>query len=380
MSKKQSNDLSFYNEYEKCALKLSKCNGLKIGHLNVRILYGKIDEIRFLITKINIDILCLTETWLHDMICDREVQIDGYVLIRRDRNINKKGGGVCIFIHNTISFSERSDLLDDIIEAAWIELTLKSTQIIIGCMYRPPNSDCNYFNKMLDIFGKITSEDKDLVILGDFNYDYKTDIISSENPLNMIENLFSLTQMIHKPTRVTSTSSKCLDHIFTTIPNRHTINDVAKISLSDHYLIYTCINSKNNHNVVCFRNYNNFDINAFTTDLKNCETLSNTSVNSNSLNEMWSEWKHAFLKCCNKHAPIKESRVKNRHCPWMTSDVIKLIYQRDYLKKQYDKLNIHSLLLEYRELRNNITKLIRRKKREYFDSVSDVYVMDSRKL
>ena len=61
---------------------------------------------------------------------------------------------------------------------------------------------------MLDIFEKVTSEDKDLVILGDFNYDYKTDIISSENPLNMIENLFSLTQMMHKPTRVTSTSSK----------------------------------------------------------------------------------------------------------------------------------------------------------------------------
>ena len=48
--------------------------------------------------------------------------------------------------------------------------------------------------------------------------------------------------MILKPTRVTSTSSKCLDYILSSIPDKHLISDVAKIALSDHYLIYTCIN------------------------------------------------------------------------------------------------------------------------------------------
>ena len=53
--------LSFSNEHDKCANKLSKLKGIKIGHLNIRSLLGKIDEIRFLISKIKLDILCLTE-------------------------------------------------------------------------------------------------------------------------------------------------------------------------------------------------------------------------------------------------------------------------------------------------------------------------------
>ena len=201
----------------------------------------------------------------------------------------------------------------------------------------------------------------------------------------MIENLFSLTQLIHKPTRVTGTSSKCLDHILTSVPEQHILSDVAKICLSDHYLIYTCINvnntSKNVHNVVRFRDYKNFDENAFIDDLKHSDVLNNNCTSCIPLREKWVEWKQAFLNCCNKHAPVKECcrkrcRVKTRHCPWMNSNIIKLIYKRDYLKKKYDRLKIPYLLTEYRNLRNSVTKLIRKEKRDYFDSVSERYSND----
>ena len=78
---------------------------------------------------------------------------------------------------------------------------MKSDKLIIGCLYRPPNSDSSYFDNKLDILEKVASEDKYLVIiLGDFNYDFKFDAASlNDNPINMIENLFSLTQLIHNP-------------------------------------------------------------------------------------------------------------------------------------------------------------------------------------
>ena len=113
--------LSFPHEHDACASKLSKVKGLKIGHLNVRSLHGMIDEIHFLIFKINLDILCLTETWLHDMIDDSVVKNDGYHLIRRDRNYNTRGGGVCIYVRNTIVFSRKKyNLLSISVEATWI--------------------------------------------------------------------------------------------------------------------------------------------------------------------------------------------------------------------------------------------------------------------
>ena len=111
------------------------------------------------------------------MINDNQVKIDGYHLIIKDRNNNSRGGGVCLYVCHSITYSERCNFISDSIEATWIELSLKSNKVIVGCLYRPPNSDLSYFNSMLDIFEKVTSEDKDVVLLGDLNYDYILDIL-----------------------------------------------------------------------------------------------------------------------------------------------------------------------------------------------------------
>ena len=309
------------------------------------------------------------------------MKIDGYVLVRRDRGNGKRGEGVCQFIRDTLFFTERCDLNNDLLEAKWIDLSLKSEKITIGCVYRPPNSDMNYFNSMLGIFEKASMDNYDIVVLGDLNYDYNID---DDNPINLLENLFSLRQMILKPTRVTSTSSKCLDHILSSIPDKHLISDVAKIALSDHYLIYTCINLqkevKVKHKVVRFRDYQNFDEKTFIQDLTNCLNLNDILTSNLSVNEMWTKWKTSFDEVCNSHAPMKECRVKDRHNPWITSDVVKLMYKRDHLKKKYDKLKLPHILSEYRRTRNNVTKVIKNKKRKYFSTVTEKYKGDSKKL
>ena len=45
--------------------------------LNVRSLLGKTDQLEFLMTKLNIDILCLSETWLHPSVGKENVKIKG---------------------------------------------------------------------------------------------------------------------------------------------------------------------------------------------------------------------------------------------------------------------------------------------------------------
>ena len=115
---------------------------------------------------------------------------------------------------------------------------------------------------MLDAFEKATDEPSDLLILGDFNIDYKMDESLHENQINHIENLFLLTQMINKPTRVTTSSSTCIDHLLSSIPQKHILCDVATISMSDHYMIYTCVNiimERKQHKTRRFRDYKSFD-------------------------------------------------------------------------------------------------------------------------
>lgn len=45
-----------------------KPSGIFGGHLNIRSLILKCDEIRTLLTGSNLDFLCLSETWLHENI------------------------------------------------------------------------------------------------------------------------------------------------------------------------------------------------------------------------------------------------------------------------------------------------------------------------
>ena len=40
------------------------------------------------------DIVCITETWLTNYLSNLLIEIDNYSLVRKDRNVEKRGGGV----------------------------------------------------------------------------------------------------------------------------------------------------------------------------------------------------------------------------------------------------------------------------------------------
>ena len=72
--------------------------------------------------KINIDKVGISETWLSQTTSDNLISIDGYTLFRRDRADGRRGGGLCIYVKNTLSCIERYDLSDTSLEAIWIKL------------------------------------------------------------------------------------------------------------------------------------------------------------------------------------------------------------------------------------------------------------------
>ena len=115
---------------------MKKHKGLKIAHLNVRSLLPKSNELRLSLEKLCFDVFSVTESWLDDSVDDHEVQIDGYQIIRADRN--RHGGGVAIYIKSEIPFKIRDDLTHSDIENIWVEVQLsKQPPILICCLYRP---------------------------------------------------------------------------------------------------------------------------------------------------------------------------------------------------------------------------------------------------
>lgn len=153
-------------------------NGLHCFHLNIRSLLPKITEVRELARKIKASILCLSETWLDFYITDSEVEIENFVIIRKDRN--RQGGGVCIFVKSDIDFNIRQDLVNVNLEAVWIDILLpKSKPILCGVVYRPPNQ--NDFIQTLEYVSAGCHDflNQEVILMADNNID----VLNTEGPL-----------------------------------------------------------------------------------------------------------------------------------------------------------------------------------------------------
>ena len=89
-------------EVNKFSHVISNTRGFKMGAININSLSKHIDELKMFICDNPIDVLAVNETKLDCSIPDTVVYLPGYTCIRNDRT--RCGGGVCMFIRNTITF------------------------------------------------------------------------------------------------------------------------------------------------------------------------------------------------------------------------------------------------------------------------------------
>ena len=133
--------------------------GIHVVHLNIQSLLSKLDELRCIAINSKATIICITETWLDESICDPEISIPEYDLLRNDRN--RDGGGVCVCISEVTLRTEREriDLQHPDLETVWAEVLLPKTRpILVGTCYRTPKQMT--FNFRSNIFKTISSTER----------------------------------------------------------------------------------------------------------------------------------------------------------------------------------------------------------------------------
>ncbi|MEW8547446.1 MAG: hypothetical protein AB2693_28400, partial [Candidatus Thiodiazotropha sp.] len=159
----------------------------------------------------------------------------------------------------------------------------------------------------------------------------------------------------------TSCSSTLIDHIYTTTEENLTQINVCKISLSDHYAVFgnrklNSFTRKHSHKTITYRSFRHFDESAFKNDLRQVpwEILNDL----NDVNEILEVWNSLFLEVVNKHAPLKQHRVKRKHQPeWLSPEIIDCIKERN-------KCKINCQTDRYKELRNKVSSMIDSEKRK----------------
>ena len=170
-------------------------------------------------------------------------QLSDYQVLHQTRK-NRKGGGVCVFVHEKLSFKLREDLSIncDAIQSFSIKISnTKSKNIILNTICRPPNGDmkqCESYFK--DVFSKNGKNLKNTVPAGDFNINF-LDFETNKNMQDFLNFMFryNMIPFTNKPMRVTKHSANGTDHIITNRVTGHNNfkSAIIKTDLSDHFPI-----------------------------------------------------------------------------------------------------------------------------------------------
>ena len=346
--------------------KLSSEKGMLIACLNVRGLLNKYDQTVKLINDNDLDVFGMCETFLDHNVEYNEFAFHGYNVVCKHRN--RHGGGVLLYVKESLRFEVIEMNVCENVESVWINLKCNSESIAIGVIYRPPSANAAYYNSMLDQLDYVNAHYDKVIVMGDLNFNYKFDCELRSNPVFHIETMYNMKQLVTQPTRVTLSTSTLLDVILSNISECHTKTGVYETNISDHYMVYTVLNyekTKSEYNVVRFRNYKSFNVSVFIDELKSCSAINDIGWSSNMLDSKWNEFKENFIAISNKHAPVVTRRLKRRNNPWVTSEIVKLMYERDYVKKLAVKNNDADLWNRFRQLRNTVTRLLKENKRKY---------------
>ena len=143
---------------------------------------------------------------------------------RTDRP-DRPRGGVVIYARDNIAYKRRKDIEINGLEAVWLEVTIKSKKILVGGIYRPPNSNSAYFDLIMESIDRAHNTNiNDIIITGDFNYNMISGI--SNKIMDLLQQ-YNLTQLIDSETYFTETSAFLIELIMVRNTNNILTSGVA---------------------------------------------------------------------------------------------------------------------------------------------------------
>ena len=196
-----------------------KSRGIHIAHINIRSLNKKMELIKATFQDSNATIVTMCETWLTSKYSEAYNAIEGYVVIRQDRewDLNKKGGGICTYLKNGLNYSEfkykHLNQNCQNLECQWISIkqNIGKEIIIVNC-YRPPQGDITECLRHIEegIY-EVYLNKADLFIIGDLNMNVLDKKDKNVQSFNNSLRQKGFLQLIKEPTRITALTATCID-------------------------------------------------------------------------------------------------------------------------------------------------------------------------
>ena len=319
-----------------------------------------------MIKEQNIDILCVSETWLYSYIRDAFIHIEGYNIYRQDQG---RGGGVCLFVKNYLKVTELKLGIENHegVEDKWVSVQHKKfPSIIIGCVYRHPKAPVTSFNYISDIFKEIILRNKPIFIYGDFN----DDLLKKDNKMGKLVKNLSLDQIVDKPTRVTSMLASLIDLVITNAKYMIKKSEVAPSTIADHETILTLLSIRKPKKQTTFKTFRcmkNYSQETLYSLLMNNVHILNKILNTDNVSDQVEILTNVFISCIDTCAPVVTREITRPPAPWITDDIKETMKTRDRVKM---KLKTQSSNVQLREIHKDLKKKVNsqladRKKQHY---------------
>ncbi|XP_042076683.1 uncharacterized protein LOC106633234 [Haplochromis burtoni] len=370
----KTNECNYYtNEQLKKEFKVEQ--GITMVHFNSRSLYANFQSIKDYITQFEqpFNVIAISETWITPG-KEEDFKINGYEFLHVDR-INKKGGGVALYIDKNLKYKRMgrmTTVIDGVMECLSVEISIeKRKNLIVSCIYRTPGSKIEIFkDNMEDLFTNINQ--KRMFICGDFNIDLLNPN-HNKSTEEFIDSMYSigLFPLITRPTRITSHCATLLDNIFTNIIEGKIKSGLLINDISDHlpvFASYNCHYKVNNdgHKIIYKRIRTEKTLNCLRNELLKQDW--NIVYEQTEVNKAYEGFLRTFNTLLDKNCPVIEINRKHNYAgrPWMTKGLQNASKKKNTLYREFIKKRTIETEMKYKTYKNKLTNIMRSCKREYY--------------
>lgn len=374
---KYHNEINFQNMLKETNI----CGSFSLCHLNIRSMKHNLHDFYLYLKCLNYDfsIMGISETWLRDDNCDLYA-LPGYSFVEEHR-VTKTGGGVGIFINESIPFKKRDDLciFNEYVECITIEIEKHvfafPKNVIISVIYRPPGSDVNSFIENINtLLGVIAYEVKLCYLMGDYNLDLLK-YGQHGSTTEFVDNLYSnaILPLINRPTRITQNTASVIDNIFTNDINaiEYGYKGILVTDISDHFPIFYIGRETPKYSDDECRYARKFSYKNKLSFLNGLTEIDWTEIYMcRSAQQAFSLFHSIYLKLFDKHFPKGKIEFKyNNRKPWLTSAIKESIRIKNKLYWRYKKINSCYNECQYKLYRNKLTKLIKHAEKKHYEAL-----------
>ena len=329
--------------------------------MNARSIVNKLHIFHSYISDLQPDIISVTETWANKNFNDALFQISGFKLFRSDRRSGSRGGGVCLYIKDSL----QSCALDvanssNFSDCVWAEVYLQNkSSILVGVVYRPPNSSVANDSVLFELFHEASSLPHQFkLISGDFNFphiDWETLSSNKDSEDFLVCTVESgFYQTVFEPTR----EEHILDLLFCSTPDLVTRVDVIEpLASSDHNMVLAELAFSAERKPISSKSTPRYNFKQADWDLYRSILASNnweSCFQHKDVNEIWASFQSAIHGALSSAVPTMNYLRSNRP-PWDSPEIRSLKLQR----RRAERIFLDTRSEEARRLRNHTSNLLK---------------------